>query len=87
MIRQSWTIGLTVVACCLVLLAASWLAPSGAQQPPPAQALMQGNWRYQLHTWGTTGHLVLLDSQTGRCWTKSLATDWVDMKSPPGEKK
>jgi hypothetical protein len=88
MTRQFWTIGLTVVGCCLVMLAASWLNPSRAQQPPiPAQALMQGNWRYQIHTWGATGHIVLLDSQTGRCWTKSLATDWEDLKSPSGEKK
>jgi hypothetical protein len=88
MIRQSGTIGLTVVGCCLVMLAAAWLTPSSAQQPPPpAQGLMQGNWRYQLYNWGTTNHIVLLDSQTGRCWTKSLATNWEDLKAPPGEKK
>ena len=88
MIRQFWTIGFTVVACCLVLLAASWLTPSRAQQPPiPAQAQMQGNWRYQIHNWGDTRYIVLLDSQTGRCWSRSLGGDWQDLKSPPGEKK
>lgn len=86
MMRQFWTIGLTVVGCCLVMLAASWLSPGSAQQPPPpAQA--QGNWRYQIYNWGNTAQVVLLDTQTGRCWTKSLGTDWVDLKAPPGEKK
>ena len=86
MTRQFWTVGFTVLSCCLVLLAASWLTPGAAQQPP-AQALIQGNWRYQVHAWGTSGYIILLDSQTGRCWMKGLASDWVDLKSPPAQEK
>jgi hypothetical protein len=85
MARQFFTIGVALLACCLVLAAASMFNPGTAQQPP-ALALMQPNWRYQIHSWGSTGYLVLLDTQTGRCWMKSLASDWVDMKSPAVER-
>lgn len=92
MIRQLWTVGLSVLACCLVLCAAWFFNPIEAQPPagnkplppPPPGA----NWRYQIITWGTNHNsLILLDTQTGRAWEKSVGGRWMDSETPPSQEK
>jgi hypothetical protein len=89
MIRHLWTASLSILACCLVLLAASSFSSSQAQQPgkgnPP-----QVPGRYQI-TYGPSSLIMLLDTQTGQAWWIEVRPgptliNWTDMQTPPSQK-
>ena len=90
MLRNSRVALVTVLAVGL-LLAAAFLNVGSAQPgkpgavPPPLPPFG----RYQMVTWGTGGnpYLVLLDTHTGRAWTRGFQGDtaWSDLKTPPSE--
>lgn len=88
MARQLWTVGLSVLACCLVMLAASLFNAGVAQQPKGNPPPPQANWRFQLVPWGTNhNEIMLIDTQTGRVWEKSMGGRWRDSEAPPGHEK
>jgi hypothetical protein len=88
MIRRLSTIALSVAACCLMLLAASFFSRGEAQQAQGNQPLLpaQANWRYQMIALEGRG-MVLLDTQTGRAWVKFVQGRWEDLETPPSKEK
>jgi hypothetical protein len=89
MIRRLWTVGLSILACCLVVFAASSFSPSQAQQPGKGNP-QQVPGRYQV-TYGPSNLVVLLDTQTGQGWWIEVRPGpapgrWGDMQTPPSQK-
>lgn len=81
--RQLLTLGVVAVVWCVVGIAS--IATQGAAQQP-AEKAYPPNWRYQMITQGPAT-LILLDTQTGRAWSRIGDNDWVDLKTPPSVKE
>ena len=88
--RQTWVLAVAVVLAALIL--AAFLGPrSAAQRPEQPAAGQAGPGRYQAIPGNAKdGFFVVLDTQTGHCWSSSAGNSadmsWIDLGSP-AEKK